>query len=225
MQFDGSCPVTLGCARKLGEIMKYLSGGESPQIRYGVADRPVLCRRLLQGQRRDLPCSSAGRRQAAKSQGTPTQRLPQNARAGMPIPTHTSASAGKKSPNGIESVIETPSMPTKVAIRLCVKALTIHAHRGRERPSHPPTERAPTRAARVVPTRAKARIPGFSGSRARPCARATWRRPSRRHRFPAACPHRALGRCTAPPRERATARGNPFRANRTTTQIDTFGLY
>jgi hypothetical protein len=34
-QFDGKYPVTLGCARKVGEVMKYLGDGESPQIRYG----------------------------------------------------------------------------------------------------------------------------------------------------------------------------------------------
>lgn len=34
-QLDGKYPVTLGCARKVGEIMKYLSDAESPQIRYG----------------------------------------------------------------------------------------------------------------------------------------------------------------------------------------------
>lgn len=34
-QFDGKYPVTLGCARKVGEIMKYLEDGDSPQIRYG----------------------------------------------------------------------------------------------------------------------------------------------------------------------------------------------
>lgn len=34
-QFDGKYPVTLGCARKVGEIMKYLEEGERPQIRYG----------------------------------------------------------------------------------------------------------------------------------------------------------------------------------------------
>lgn len=34
-QFDGKYPVTLGCARKVGEIMKYLGEGENPQIRYG----------------------------------------------------------------------------------------------------------------------------------------------------------------------------------------------
>jgi hypothetical protein len=34
-QFDGKYPVTLGCARKVGEIMKYLGDGESAQIRYG----------------------------------------------------------------------------------------------------------------------------------------------------------------------------------------------
>jgi hypothetical protein len=34
-QFDGKCPVTIGCARKVGEIMKYLTEYEQPQIRYG----------------------------------------------------------------------------------------------------------------------------------------------------------------------------------------------
>lgn len=34
-QFDGKYPVTLGCSRKVGEIMKYLSDLDSPQIRYG----------------------------------------------------------------------------------------------------------------------------------------------------------------------------------------------
>lgn len=34
-QFDGKYPVTLGCARKVGEVMKYLGDGELPQIRYG----------------------------------------------------------------------------------------------------------------------------------------------------------------------------------------------
>ena len=34
-QFDGKYPVTLGCARKVGEIMKYLDEGERPQVRYG----------------------------------------------------------------------------------------------------------------------------------------------------------------------------------------------
>lgn len=34
-QFDGKYPVTLGCARKVGEIMKYLPESETPQIRYG----------------------------------------------------------------------------------------------------------------------------------------------------------------------------------------------
>lgn len=34
-QFDGKYPVTLGCARKVGEIMKYLEEGDTPQIRYG----------------------------------------------------------------------------------------------------------------------------------------------------------------------------------------------
>jgi hypothetical protein len=34
-QFDGKYPVTLGCARKVGEVMKYLEPGERPQVRYG----------------------------------------------------------------------------------------------------------------------------------------------------------------------------------------------
>ncbi|MEZ5573100.1 MAG: hypothetical protein R3E64_13890 [Halioglobus sp.] len=34
-QFDGKYPVTLGCSRKVGEIMKYLTEGDTPQIRYG----------------------------------------------------------------------------------------------------------------------------------------------------------------------------------------------
>jgi len=34
-QFDGKYPVTLGCARKVGEVLKYLDDNESPQIRYG----------------------------------------------------------------------------------------------------------------------------------------------------------------------------------------------
>lgn len=33
-QFDGKYPVTLGCARKVGEIMKYLNDSEVPQVRY-----------------------------------------------------------------------------------------------------------------------------------------------------------------------------------------------
>lgn len=33
-QFDGKYPVTLGCARKVGEIMKYLEETDKPQIRY-----------------------------------------------------------------------------------------------------------------------------------------------------------------------------------------------
>ncbi|MCY4014385.1 MAG: hypothetical protein OXG82_16905 [Gammaproteobacteria bacterium] len=33
-QFDGKYPVTLGCARKVGQIMKYLDDDEVPQIRY-----------------------------------------------------------------------------------------------------------------------------------------------------------------------------------------------
>jgi hypothetical protein len=34
-QFDGKYPVTLGCARKVGEILKYLGDSATPQIRYG----------------------------------------------------------------------------------------------------------------------------------------------------------------------------------------------
>jgi len=34
-QFDGKYPVTLGCSRKVGEIMKYLTDSDTPQIRYG----------------------------------------------------------------------------------------------------------------------------------------------------------------------------------------------
>lgn len=34
-QFDGKYPITLSCARKVGEIMKYLDEHERPQIRYG----------------------------------------------------------------------------------------------------------------------------------------------------------------------------------------------
>lgn len=34
-QFDGKYPVTLGCARKVGEILKYLSDSDKPQSRYG----------------------------------------------------------------------------------------------------------------------------------------------------------------------------------------------
>lgn len=34
-QFDGKYPVTLGCSRKVGEIMKYLKESDTPQIRYG----------------------------------------------------------------------------------------------------------------------------------------------------------------------------------------------
>jgi len=34
-QFDGKYPVTLGCSRKVGEIMKYLNESDTPQIRYG----------------------------------------------------------------------------------------------------------------------------------------------------------------------------------------------
>lgn len=33
-QFDGKYPVKLGCARKVGEVMKYLEN-DRPQIRYG----------------------------------------------------------------------------------------------------------------------------------------------------------------------------------------------
>lgn len=34
-QFDGKYPVTLGCARKVGEVMKYLDDSDRPQVRYG----------------------------------------------------------------------------------------------------------------------------------------------------------------------------------------------
>ena len=34
-QFDGKYPVTLGCSRKVGEIMKYLTENDTPQVRYG----------------------------------------------------------------------------------------------------------------------------------------------------------------------------------------------
>ena len=34
-QFDGKYPVTLGCSRRVGEIMKYLTDMDTPQIRYG----------------------------------------------------------------------------------------------------------------------------------------------------------------------------------------------
>lgn len=34
-QLDGKYPITLSCARKVGEIMKYLDEHERPQIRYG----------------------------------------------------------------------------------------------------------------------------------------------------------------------------------------------
>lgn len=34
-QLDGKYPITLSCARKVGEIMKYLDEKEHPQIRYG----------------------------------------------------------------------------------------------------------------------------------------------------------------------------------------------
>jgi hypothetical protein len=33
-QFDGKYPVTLGCARKVGEILKYLGEHEPEQTRY-----------------------------------------------------------------------------------------------------------------------------------------------------------------------------------------------
>lgn len=33
-QFDGKYPVTLGCARRVGEILKYLPENQAPQIRY-----------------------------------------------------------------------------------------------------------------------------------------------------------------------------------------------
>ena len=34
-QVDGKYPITLSCARKVGEIMKYLEEHDHPQIRYG----------------------------------------------------------------------------------------------------------------------------------------------------------------------------------------------
>lgn len=34
-QFDGKYPVTLGCARKVGEVLKYLRDEDRPQSRYG----------------------------------------------------------------------------------------------------------------------------------------------------------------------------------------------
>tara|TARA_R110002072_G_scaffold31735_19_gene97798 strand:+ start:42348 stop:43772 length:1425 start_codon:yes stop_codon:yes gene_type:complete len=34
-QLDGKYPVTIGCARKVGEILKYLPEAETPQVRYG----------------------------------------------------------------------------------------------------------------------------------------------------------------------------------------------
>ena len=34
-QLDGKYPITLSCARKVGEIMKYLDDNDRPQIRYG----------------------------------------------------------------------------------------------------------------------------------------------------------------------------------------------
>ncbi|MCI0667692.1 MAG: hypothetical protein L0Y43_06520 [Methylococcaceae bacterium] len=34
-QLDGKYPITLGCARKVGEIMKYVGESDRPQIRYG----------------------------------------------------------------------------------------------------------------------------------------------------------------------------------------------
>lgn len=33
-QFDGKFPITIGCSRKVGEIMKYLDQSDKPQIRY-----------------------------------------------------------------------------------------------------------------------------------------------------------------------------------------------
>ncbi len=33
-QFDGKFPITIACARKVGEIMKYLEETDIPQIRY-----------------------------------------------------------------------------------------------------------------------------------------------------------------------------------------------
>jgi argonaute-like protein implicated in RNA metabolism and viral defense len=33
-QFDGKYPITLACARKVGQVMKYLSPDDNPQISY-----------------------------------------------------------------------------------------------------------------------------------------------------------------------------------------------
>lgn len=33
-QFDGKYPITIGCARRVGQIMKYLGEGDKPQISY-----------------------------------------------------------------------------------------------------------------------------------------------------------------------------------------------
>jgi len=33
-QFDGKYPITIECARKVGQIMKYIGDDEKPQIRY-----------------------------------------------------------------------------------------------------------------------------------------------------------------------------------------------
>jgi argonaute-like protein implicated in RNA metabolism and viral defense len=33
-QFDGKYPITIGCARRVGQIMKYLDEGDKPQISY-----------------------------------------------------------------------------------------------------------------------------------------------------------------------------------------------
>jgi argonaute-like protein implicated in RNA metabolism and viral defense len=33
-QFDGKFPITISCARKVGQIMKYLAGELEPQINY-----------------------------------------------------------------------------------------------------------------------------------------------------------------------------------------------
>jgi hypothetical protein len=40
-QFDGKLPVTLGCARKVGEILKYLSPEGMIQIRYSYLSTPI----------------------------------------------------------------------------------------------------------------------------------------------------------------------------------------
>ena len=33
-QLDGKQPITIGCARSVGEIMKYVDEGEKPQVSY-----------------------------------------------------------------------------------------------------------------------------------------------------------------------------------------------